>query len=126
MNYPLDYTDCHRRWDFTFPTQAEWIAWVTFSFMALGAVSVFNTVNSTYNLVDHVKSAKKLPSSMDFLYEENNWSRTFKAHILIKQVVLSIYIVSRVGIMALVCSSLRALPEDSYTAVEWVTSIPHF
>ncbi|KAJ5162135.1 hypothetical protein N7492_007527 [Penicillium capsulatum] len=94
--------------------------------MALGAVSVFNTVNSTYILVDHVRSAKRVPSSMDFLYEDDNWQRTFKAHILVKQVMITIYLAARLGIMALVCSTLRALPEDSYTTIAWVTSIPHF
>lgn len=87
---------------------------------------IFSTVNTAYLALLHLKVAKKLPSSMEFLVEDTHWQRIFDTHMYIKQAGISLYIIARLGIMALVCSSLRALPEDSYTTVGWVTSIPHF
>lgn len=43
-----------------------------------------------------------------------------------QMVTVCVYTIARFGMMALIFSSLRALPEGSYTTIEWVTSIPHF
>lgn len=94
--------------------------------MAVGAVCIFSTVNIAYLALLHLKLAKRLPSFMEFLIEDTHWQRIFDTHMYIKQAGVGLYIIARFGIMALVCSSLRALPEDSYTTIGWVTSIPHF
>lgn len=38
---------------------------------------------------------------------------------------LLLYVLARLGLMALTLSSLRALPAGAYTAVVWLESIPH-
>lgn len=43
-----------------------------------------------------------------------------------QMVTVCMYTIARFGMMALIFSSLRALPVGSYTTIEWVTSIPHF
>ena len=116
----------HYSWNYTFPTRAEWISWIVFCFVAVGAVCIFSTVNIAYLALLHLKLAKRLPSFMEFLIEDTHWQRIFDTHMYIKQAGVGLYIIARFGIMALVCSSLRALPEDSYTTIGWVTSIPHF
>lgn len=48
--------------------------------MAVGAVCIFGTVNTTYLTLLHLKVAKRLPSSMDFLVEDSHWQKIFDTH----------------------------------------------
>lgn len=50
--------------------------------------------------------------------------RLFKDTVLV--ISMAVYLISRVGIVALVFSCLRLLPEGPCRAIQWATSIPHF
>lgn len=114
------------RWDFEFPTRAEWLAWIILSFIAIGTVSIFTTVDFVMAAVDYLRECNRLPSFLATFYEESHWKRALRIQLIPKMVSSYIYVLARLGIIALVCASFRALPEGSYTTVEWVTSIPHF
>lgn len=47
------------------------------------------------------------------------------AELFLSCVSVFLYVVARLGLMALTVSSLRALPASAYTAVVWLDSIPH-
>lgn len=120
------YANHFDRWDFQFPTRAEWLAWIILSFIAIGAVCIFTTVDFVMAVVDYLRESCRLPSFMTIFYEECHWKRTLDIQLIPKMASAYIYVLARLGIIALVCASFRALPEGSYTTVEWVTSIPHF
>lgn len=47
------------------------------------------------------------------------------AELFLSVLCLLLYVLARLGLMALTLSSLRALPAGAYTAVVWLDSIPH-
>lgn len=47
------------------------------------------------------------------------------AELFLSCVSVFLYVLARLGLMALTLSSLRALPASAYTAVVWLDSIPH-
>ncbi|KAL3456260.1 hypothetical protein BJX64DRAFT_296816 [Aspergillus heterothallicus] len=111
-------------WNFDFPTRAEKIAWRVFSLTALAMLV-------TYFLIAQV------PLTARWLKEKGLplpvWTNnlvdplgTFTwVEIFPPLWCTLIYIVARFGMVALVFSSLRALPSEAYVAVDWLASIPH-
>lgn len=58
--------------------------------------------------------------------EEVTITNEVSIQLWIKQVALALYMLARLGIIALIFSSFRSLPKEAYTSIEWVTSVPHF
>lgn len=114
------------RWNFNFPTNTEKIAWKSFSLTTIGAVFFFVTVDFAMVAVDYLRESELLPSFMIKFYDQSSFEKAVKIQFIFKQISMYIYVLARLGIMALVCASMRNLPESSYTTVEWVASIPHF
>jgi hypothetical protein len=48
-----------------------------------------------------------------------------KTEIFLPLWVILFYILARFGIVALIFSSIRALPSEAYIAVDWLASIPY-
>lgn len=111
------------RWNFRFPTYAERVAWTVLCLIAVGMVCIFSVVQI---MCTWARNRLRQNKQTAFVEAFHDYPRLRDFEIFIKQTTLPIYIFARVGIMALIFLSLRALPEDSYTAVDWVTSIPHF
>jgi hypothetical protein len=64
-----------------------------------------------------------LPAVMDN-YADPHGTFT-KSEIFLPLWLVLFYIIARLGMVALVFSSLRALPSGAYIAVDWLASIPH-
>jgi hypothetical protein len=65
----------------------------------------------------------RLPSFMKSLGDPN--SAVTILEIVVADGSLYLYFIARFGTLALMLSSLRALPADSYTTPNWLSSIPH-
>lgn len=66
---------------------------------------------------------KLLPSCMRSLGDPN--SPVTVLEIVLADGSLYLYFIARFGTFALMLSSLRALPADSYITPDWLSSIPH-
>jgi hypothetical protein len=65
----------------------------------------------------------RLPAFMDN-YADPRGAFT-KSEIFVPLWLMLFYVLARFGMVALIFSSLRALPSGAYIAVDWLASIPH-
>ncbi|KAL4964558.1 uncharacterized protein BDV14DRAFT_209303 [Aspergillus stella-maris] len=111
-------------WTFAFPTSAERIAWRVFSLTALVMLVIYYILGQAPLTARWLKTRGfPLPAYFDSIVDPLGaytwWETIFALWIVL------VYIIARFGMIALVLSSLRALPSDAYIAVDWLASIPH-
>ncbi|KAL4756012.1 uncharacterized protein BDW70DRAFT_166870 [Aspergillus foveolatus] len=111
-------------WNFAFPTSAEMIAWRVFSLTGLAMLVIYYILGQAPLTARWLKTRGfPLPAYLGN-YVDPLGTYTWSETILPLWIVL-FYIIARFGMIALVLSSLRALPSDAYIAVDWLASIPH-
>ena len=108
------------RWNFTFPTSAEWKAWFVFTFLPIALVFAFFILDMSWQMFMIRKFGDSSPT-----YYTVSKRMDYRLVMYAKQMILYLFFAARLGTLALMLSSLRALPEACYTSVKWVTSIPH-
>jgi hypothetical protein len=67
-------------------------------------------------------SKVKIPAMKHYIDPEAHYT---KVESFIYMASLLAYMIARLGILALMFSSLRALPAGSYISIDWLASIPH-
>jgi amino acid transporter len=111
-------------WNFIFPSEAEQTSWRTFTIVSVASIFIYCLLMTTQDVCIRLRWKEMLPSFLiGFDSHENLW-RLFKDPVL--TISMAVYLISQFDIVALVFSSLRLLPEGSYRAIQWATSIPHF
>ncbi|KAL4912691.1 hypothetical protein BDW62DRAFT_194079 [Aspergillus aurantiobrunneus] len=111
-------------WNFPFPTHAEQMAWRVCSLSTLGSVVVVYVLGQAPLLARWCSNrGVSLPSYMhEFADPQGRYTRT---EVYGQLLCIGIYVLTRLGLVALTLSSLRALPSGAYIAVDWLGSIPH-
>lgn len=69
------------------------------------------------------KRRHRLPSFLKKIADAEMSLTPFE--MLVAGAAVIIYFIVRLGIVALILSSLRSLPPDAYKAVDWQAAIPH-
>ncbi|KGO43641.1 hypothetical protein PEXP_095430 [Penicillium expansum] len=110
-------------WNFIFPTEAEKIAWRVFTLIAISSSFIPLVVAQGPLIAVWLAGKKLLPSCMRSLGDPN--SPVTVLEIVLADGSLYLYFIARFGTFALMLSSLRALPADSYITPDWLSSIPH-
>ncbi|KAJ5847831.1 hypothetical protein N7455_011788 [Penicillium solitum] len=108
------------RWNFTFPTEAEKIAWRVFTLIAISSSFIPLVVAQGPLIAVWLAGKKLLPSCMTSLGDPN--SPVTILEIVLANGSLYLYFIARFGTLALMLSSLRALPADSYITPDWLSS----
>ena len=111
-------------WNFSFPTDAEAIAWRVFSLVALAMPVIVYLIGQAPLVARWLKGREvPLPSFLDDFAEPQGKFYMFEIYVPLACIL--VYALARLGLVALTFSSLRALPSGSYLAVDWLGSIPH-
>ncbi|CAG8882790.1 unnamed protein product [Penicillium egyptiacum] len=108
-------------WKYDFPSYAERISWRVFSLSSVAMVNIFSASNSMFYYAKYLESYGLLPPFMRVSTRPDGIA--FRICLVASS---HVYVIVRLGMTALVFSSLRALPMGSYTSIKWVTTIPHF
>jgi hypothetical protein len=112
------------RWNFTFPTPAERVAWRVFSLITIGAswpVFLIYMLPLTISLVVS-RFNLSVPKLKGYIDPE---SRLGLIEISMYFGWLLVYSWARMGMLILVLISMRALPAGSYVGIDWLSTIPH-
>ncbi|CAI7572942.1 unnamed protein product [Penicillium glandicola] len=115
----LLFTGLHvAAWNFSFPTNTEMIVWRVFSLVAFLVPLPIGLLGfwMCYQLLRGAGGNKMASANMDAF--------NFRKGIVFA-ILLCVYSVARWGSLILMFISLRALPADSYTTIEWLSTIPH-
>lgn len=114
-------------WDFIFPTEAEKTAWRVFSLIAITIPCVIYGLGQAPVVMSWLTSKIKIPGMNPGLkhymdpkrHDQLPWEKVYNLGSLL------VYMLARLGMVALMFSSLRALPARSYISIDWLASIPH-
>ncbi|KAL4907082.1 hypothetical protein BDW74DRAFT_176682 [Aspergillus multicolor] len=111
-------------WNFAFPTYPEAIAWRVFSLVALSMAVIVYILAQIPLAAQWLKlQGAPLPAAMNNLSDPHG--RYTWVEIYVPLICVAVYALARLGLLAITLSSLRALPNGAYTAVDWLGSIPH-
>ena len=110
-------------WNLDFPTIAERTAWRVFTLIGLGIGIAPGILDQWPLLTVWLGKKNLLLASMKSLGDPTQRRTEFEE--FPPNFCLYIYLLARLGIFALVLSSLRALPVDTYTTPNWISEIPH-
>ncbi|KAI5458683.1 hypothetical protein BGZ63DRAFT_456491 [Mariannaea sp. PMI_226] len=118
----LAYCGIHAAaWNFSFPTSAERLAWRVFSIATLVLSFATYTLGQLPVVARWLAKRSLLPSFLKG-FASPNLSRQ---ETIIAWIFMILYFVFRLGTLALMISSLRALPVRCYASLSSVASIPH-
>ena len=111
------------RWNFSFPTNAEKIAWRVFTLIAVGIAVIPGIMDQWPFFTVWLGKKNMLPPCMESL--GNPTQRRTKFEAVLVNIFIYIYFLARLGTLALMLSSLRAQPPGIYITPDWLSSIPH-
>lgn len=111
------------RWNFVFPTKTENTVWRIFSLIAVSAPCIIYAVSQMPFLIVWLASKNiKISSLEGYADPRTPFSRL---EIFITMGSLLVYMIVRLGTIALMFASLRAVPTGTHTSIQWVECIPH-
>ncbi|KAH8691169.1 hypothetical protein BGW36DRAFT_400515 [Talaromyces proteolyticus] len=110
-------------WNFLFPTQTEQIAWRIFTLIAVSMACVAYLVGQAPLFARLLAKIISIPSCMKALVDPTASFTMLEIYLNVG--AYQVYCVARLGIFALMLSSLRALPVGCYISIDWLASIPH-
>ncbi|KAJ5082271.1 hypothetical protein N7532_011314 [Penicillium argentinense] len=105
-------------WNSDFPTKAEQVVWRVFSLVAfVSPVLIYLVVVLVlYELLRASDGKKKADLSISLITVPQT---------IVFTILCFIYSIARWGNLVLMFTSLRALPAESYTTIDWSSTIPH-
>lgn len=109
------------RWNFTFPTKAEKMTWRVCSLVATAMACFIYLVGEAPIYISWL--ASKIGTRRLKSYDPAAPITTLETCLSLG--ALLVYSIARLGLIALMFSSLRALPTGSYVSIDWLATIPH-
>lgn len=99
------------------------MAWRIFALVATCMACAVYIVGQAPPVARWLAKVNLLPPSM------TTWAKPdtplTKLEVYLPISAFGVYVIARLGILALILSSLRALPVDSYKSIDWLASVPH-
>ena len=120
----LGYSAIHlAAWNFEFPSTTERLMWRINCLLMAGSMVIFWIAGNrkTYLLYGYLR-----PSKMKEMEKiSNERERVSPAQIALCAVAGIVYLVSRLSLIVLALTSMRALPAGAYKTINWTKFFPH-